>query len=66
MYVCMYVCIYPSIHPSIKQKLYDNVEIQHRILAANPMLAGIKGFGEASGRRLNDADVRRLDGWMDG
>lgn len=39
------------------QLISENVEIQHRILEATPMLAAIPGFREARGRRLNDQDV---------
>lgn len=36
------------------QKIYDNVEIQHRILEAHPLLASLPGFQEAHGRKLTD------------
>ena len=39
------------------QKIYDNVEVQHRILEANPLLGALQGFKQAKGRRLNDQQV---------
>lgn len=52
--VCVYICLIG--HPS--QKVYDHPEIQHRLMEANPLLAALPGFHKATGRRLNDAQVR--------
>jgi hypothetical protein len=50
------MCIYSSV--STLQKVYDHPEIQHRLMEANPLLAALPGFHKATGRRLNDAQVR--------
>jgi len=45
-----------------EQKLYENEEIMHRVLEANPLMAAVPGFKEAANRQLTGEEVRRMNG----